>query len=44
MNGGIAVGPLAAEYALFGEARSIGGAEAMLPDRASLRQPGHNHA
>jgi glycine/D-amino acid oxidase-like deaminating enzyme len=44
VNGGIAVGPLAAEYAVFGEARSISGAEAMLPDRQSLRQPGHSHA
>jgi glycine/D-amino acid oxidase-like deaminating enzyme len=40
VNGGVAVGPLAAEYAIFGEARSIQGAEAMLPDRQSLRTPG----
>lgn len=44
VNGGVAVGPLAAEYALFGEARSINGAEALLPDRASLRQSGQVHA
>ncbi|MGW4340335.1 NAD(P)/FAD-dependent oxidoreductase [Rhodococcus koreensis] len=39
VNGGVGVGPLAAEYAIFGEARSISGAAAMLPDRQSLRAP-----
>lgn len=37
LTAGVAVGPLAAEYAVLGGAKSISGAEALLPDRASLR-------
>lgn len=37
LTGGVAVGPLAAEYAVLGHAESISGAEAMLPDRATLK-------